>query len=723
MGESAKALPVFGRLAQVSDESASTRYLLWKTGINALRSGAPAILPNDAKDALHSFRPVIGYGPESIWFAVNIYGMPELLTFFASEADRMHNEVYDHLIAVGLAGTLLYLFIFAAAFFCSLRYLDLLGGLPRKIAFTAFLIVGSGAGVLLPWMAGSLHLAGMGIQAGMVFGLFAYIAWAGFGHSGANIPGGDRRIWVICVLSALIAHFIETSVCIAVTPTYTYFFLLLAVLIVLISKRVEENDPAKPRDRKPRSLSGSSLKPVVAISLFIITAEAWCFTVNNTVEHSSLALFLRNWFVPSNGKGIRFPFSDPLILLIVTIVGSMALLYAEKSSARPDTNSFGQTVRVSLGTMGVVWLVIGFLSALFWATLDSSVSSPIDESLHAEARITLLFIGLLLLLIIAAWSFVSADSHRYAAAAAFRASSCWIGFLLAIGALMAILNLTIFPAWADVASHMARGYEASGELAEAMPLYERAAKLAPDVIPYRISQGLARGRTYASNSEALEELSQSFKRALDLNPLDPSTYRTLGSFYLQLGERSPNPTVRDVQIQKAIPCFERAVRLAPNNPKAYSELGRCYVLMGDYAKANAWFEKAMRVYPANASTFLYMGEMYYKQNNLERALKSYYESIDIGGGVEAMKKIGFLSAFMGRRQEAIRMDLEALKIAPNDIQLLRHLSVLYFSLGENASGRDYARRAFDVARPTGTSLETFIAILEDQARQLLEQMK
>jgi tetratricopeptide (TPR) repeat protein len=724
IGESGNAFPLLGRLGRISDQSNDVRQLLWKTGLNTIRSGAPALLPNDAKDAVHSFRPAIGYGPESIWFAVNLYGMPELQTNFAGDADRMHNDVFDNLIAIGFSGAILFLFLFAAAFFYSLRYLGLINSPLRKLFFIIFLIIGSGSGILVPWLAGSPHLAGLGIQAGMILGLFAYIAWIGFSRREVSFSGDNRQIFVISILGALIAHFIEISLCIAVTPTRAYFFLLLAVLVVLTSMNVKESEPAKQRGPKPVSQPPMSPMPHIAAASFIVMVVAWCFVVNTTVEHSAWRLFLNTWFIPSQGQGTRFPLTDPLILLVLTIIGSIGLFSIEKPDSPPALHYFRPVVRIAFGFLCFVWLVFGFLSSIFWAALDSSTSSPINESLHAEARMTLFYVGLLFFLGITAWSLVSAGFQRYAAATACRASRWGAGFLLAIGALIVILNLTVYPAWADVASHIAHTYENSNSLINALPVYERAVHLVPDDISYCISLGLAQARTIAWSGK-VEESFQSLKHALDLNPLDPVIFSTLGRFYAQLGDQSPDPAVRNIQIQRAIPYFEHAVRLAPNNPQTYNELGRSYVLLGDFAKANSLYEKALRLYSGNARTYMFLGEMYSRQKNLERALQCYSQSVNYGGGIEAQRYIGLLLALMGRYQEAIRANLDALKTAPHDSQLLCHLAVLYFSLGDVTSGLAYAHRGYEVAPNPGNniSIETFIMMLEDQAKKLVEQAK
>ena len=83
-----------------------------------------------------------------------------------------------------------------------------------------------------------------------------------------------------------------------------------------------------------------------------------------------------------------------------------------------------------------------------------------------------------------------------------------------------------------------------------------------------------------------------------------------------------------------------------------------------------------------------------------------------------------LLALLGRRAEAIRVELNALKLNPGDSPLLRHLAILYFSVGDEAAGRVYSSLAYDASPDTGRgSFGMFQQFLEDQARQLVTEAK
>jgi tetratricopeptide (TPR) repeat protein len=711
--------PMVSRLTEISGGSVHARYFLWQTGYNAMSSGSPDTLPDGSRDAVHFLRPAIGYGPECIWFPVNFHALPGLVEIHSGNADRMHNETYDNLISAGFIGAVLSLLVIAAALFYSLRHLGLLSGPRQRLLFSAFIVSGSAAGILLPWLAGLPYLSGVGVQGGLLLGVFAYVSWSGCRRLRADSINNSRQIFMLCILGALTAHFIETGVGIAVAPSRTYFFLLLAVLSALASGNIEEDRPVKARASRPLPWFRSPLPPFIAIASLVALVEAWCFIVNTTAERSAAALFFTNWFSPSDGQRFGLPLPGNLILLLLTTGAGIALIYAEKPHIRLHKKSFGKIAKSYLGLMVFVWLAMGFLAAIFWAAEDPSVSSPMDISLHAEARVTLFLFGLLFFLAANSSFLAIADSKKLSAATSARSAYSRLGVLLAaVGAFLAVFYLVVRPAWADIACHIARVYDRGGNLAAAVQVYERATQLAPRAIPYFISLGLAQSRSADPDTGRWRESARSLQRAVDLNPLDFVSHNTLGSFYMQTGEQEQDLSVRNAHIQTAMASFQRAIRLAPNNRQAYNNLGRCYFLLGDYDKARSLYEESLQMYPNNAHTHMYMGEMQYRLNDLEGALKSYSRAARLDrSNIEAGRIVGVLLSLLDRPEEAIKENLRTLRNAPNDLLLLRRLSSLYFDIGDYSSGLEFARRAYE-AMPEADrpGFDVFLRSLRNQPR-------
>ena len=272
------------------------------------------------------------------------------------------------------------------------------------------------------------------------------------------------------------------------------------------------------------------------------------------------------------------------------------------------------------------------------------------------------------------------------------------------------------PARADVVFRTAHTYERNANLGAAIPLYERALNLAPRVVRYWISLGLAQASAGAADAGLLQESFRSLRHAVDLNPFDPISNRTLAAIYMQDAERSAEPAARNERLNKAIAVYQRAARLAPNYPDAYCDLGRCYFLLGDHQKAASLYEKSLQMNPYYARTHMFMGEMHYRLNDLERAFQDFEMAYRLDkGNVETMRNLGFLLTRMGRKKEAIGLYSHALEHAPGDLVSLRRLSALYFSLGDSVAGHTYARRAYD-GTPTAEkgTYEKFAADLQNQ---------
>jgi len=691
-----------GRVAEVSGGSVDFRKATWNTGIRFMEAGAPAILFYTVRDPYHYLRRVIGYGAESTWLAANVHATPSLVQAYAHESlDSMHNEVLDSLIAVGVAGVLVYLAIVAAGFYCAFRYLGLSFDNSGGTRYLLLSGVGSLAGVLIPCAAGVPYLAGVGVVAGLLAGIFVFAIWSGFGNPNSGSIASARQLFVLGVLGALIAHVVETGVGISVTSTRLYFYLFLALLSVLSFRDLgPEISVAKKSRPKRERWDQSPLISYVAISSFVVLAESWCFMFNTTNEQSALAIFLRVWFAGYSGgeTGVRVP--GALILLLLTIAGGMGLMRTKTDPA--FEKRFLRKAPLCLAT---VWIATGMLAALFWTATEGS--SPAKVSLHSEARVTLFMCGFLLLLMSAAYTLFAQERTRREFTAVRRPEAL-TAFFVAACVIVAIWGLTLRPAWADIARRIAGVYERTGNGAAAAQLYERASEMAPGVVSYQLSAGLARGGS--SDPAEFEKASLFFQKAVELNPLDPTVYRTIGTFHVKEAEQAADPARRAEEMRTAISNFEKASRLAPDYPDAYSDLGRCYFLIGNEGEANRFYKKSLQIDPNHSRTYMLLGEMQYRQKKFEEALQSFTKAARLTrDNTEARKNIGAVLALLGRKDEAIQTYLHMLRRQPNDATLLTRLALLYFSQGDYSSGLTFARRAYDATPGTARgSLEGFI---------------
>jgi tetratricopeptide (TPR) repeat protein len=703
-----------GRFAQLSGGSIGVRTSLWESGVQHLQEGSPAVLPEGTRDPYHFLRRVIGYGPENSWLPANLHAVPSLLELQLTQTvDRMHCETFDNLLTLGFAGSAVFLMIVGAGLFYLLRLLGFDCQRGRKGLFWLLSALGVISGVLIPWISGASYFIGLGVELGLLAGSLVFIAWSGFRQTHVAFDNSPRQLFVLGLLGGLIAHVIETGVGIAITPTRAYFYLFLALVSVLSVRDFPYREtPAKARQSKSVPGLPDSLIPYALSAGFIVLALSWCFTFNSTSEQSTWMVFGRSWF--SDGSG-SFPRPCALLLVVLTIAGVLGLLFSEKANLLMAKSVFQKQIILSGMFLAGVWIVVGGVSAAFWTASGSSI--PAEISSEAESRITLFLVALLLLLVAAAFVLFFWDREAAQKEVLPVRVSEW---LLAIGLIacvaVGIYRLVLRPAWADSACRVAEFYQSSGDPVSAAQLFERASNFAPHEVAYRLSLGSVQSTFANSNSSQSANAEGSFRHALGLNPLDPVACRSLGTFHMQAAERFSDPALRAKEIGNALAYLKRAALLAPNFPDAYNEMGRCYFLLGDYENANRLYQKSGKISPGYSRTYMFIGEMHYLQKNYPEALRSFSGAAKLdANNVEAKENVGFLLALLGRRDEAIRANLDTLKIAPRDSMVLTRLAVLYFGQGDYGKGIEFARRAHE-AMPASAkgSLDGFIEKLKNQ---------
>ena len=239
-----------GRLCTVFSTTQGTnavRALIWEGVVDLmLKPHAPIQAPDGQPDPLNIVRPLVGYGPESMWVAYNRFYPPDLAHYEARNAspDRSHNETFDTLVRGGLIQFAAQIFLYASIFYYSLRWLGLMRGRRRRNLFIASLAVGGALGVIAPLILdGSLRLAGVGLPAGLIAGMIVYVTFdlllSGRGEIQERAGGSDsqtsgrRQLLILVLFAAIVAHFVEVHFGIAIASTLTLFWVLAGTLVAV----------------------------------------------------------------------------------------------------------------------------------------------------------------------------------------------------------------------------------------------------------------------------------------------------------------------------------------------------------------------------------------------------------------------------------------------------------------------------------------------------------
>ncbi len=267
-----RQMPILGRLGTAlsfTEGTNAVRNLIWQGASKLVAPHDPLVFPEqpsgsfmicagpDNKDACNAIRPLIGYGPESMYVAYNRFYPPELAHFEARNAspDRSHNETWDALVITGGVGLLAYMFLFGSFFYFGFKWIGLVRNRFEQILFPALLVGGSIVSVIAFTATVGVSALGVGVAFGVALGLLLYLIISAlihtFGKSATEMRSEMRlrdQVMVIALLSAVMAHFIEIHLGIAIASTRTHFWAFAAMMVVLGLGWLNDSRVAAPAD-------------------------------------------------------------------------------------------------------------------------------------------------------------------------------------------------------------------------------------------------------------------------------------------------------------------------------------------------------------------------------------------------------------------------------------------------------------------------------------------
>jgi tetratricopeptide (TPR) repeat protein len=250
-----RQFPLFRRLGTVLTTQEGTnavRVLIWEGAADLVSPHDPITRPDGTPDAFNALRPLVGYGPESMYVAYNRFYPPALANFEARNAspDRSHNETWDALVITGIFGLLAYMFLFGSVLYYGFRWIGLIASRFEARLFVVTWIAGAvlfGLGAII---IGRRELFGIAVGAGVVFGLTIFL----FVSAVINARRGDDealpiqlslrdQLLLIAIVSTIIAHFVEIHTGIAIAATRTYFWVLIGVMVVVGAGMLKSEAP------------------------------------------------------------------------------------------------------------------------------------------------------------------------------------------------------------------------------------------------------------------------------------------------------------------------------------------------------------------------------------------------------------------------------------------------------------------------------------------------
>ena len=256
-----------GKVFQTESGTGKVRILIWEGVVNMIDWHAPLEYPGDPStpDRFNAVRPIIGYGPESMYVAYNRFYPPDLAHYEKRNAspDRSHNETFDALVTTGGVGFVVYMLLFTSIFYYGLKWLGIIQKRWHTLTFLGLWIGGGVLGTIAAWAWGGPVYVGVGIPLGVMAGLALYILVfliaATFNAETRQRIGGRYALWMLALLSAVVAHFVEIHFGIAIASTRTYFWAF-AALMAVIGTRLA----LQPADAPAEAMPGNAPRAAVA---------------------------------------------------------------------------------------------------------------------------------------------------------------------------------------------------------------------------------------------------------------------------------------------------------------------------------------------------------------------------------------------------------------------------------------------------------------------------
>ncbi len=682
---SLQSLPTVGRLTQLfqpGEGSGRVRVLIWEGVLKLIAPHDPLGIPGEFSDRYNAVRPLIGYGPESMFNAFAKVYPPELahVEKRGSSADRSHNETFDSLATMGILGFVAYYFLMFSLFYYLLKAVGWIPNSAARRRLLALLAVGGVSGVVIPRLiTGNFVFSGLGLPAGLLFMMFVYLIWqalvgaAEFGQgdgreTAAQSVSSGETLLLLGIFTAVVAHFVEVHFVFSIAATYLYFWAYAGVVVArtrwaseggiatpLVAGEGAEPDrveaatspsPARSprkrrrRRRKPTSQATSAAsRPEAATSPLSSQGEdweTWLGVLGLVVSIILMALifdFITIQFDVSRGN-----FS---MLWMFTITWGMGLAIglgevAIRGRAWQKPVNWGRALLLYVVTS--LGYTLFYLMVHRWQLRLRNVSAadPIQAVIRGANVFTgafilfYVFVGLLLLLTAA----MLAVPH-FRRQPAWRVANWWLYPVLILATGVVILTKNVDVVRADMYLKQGEQYRGQKQYDNAIALHKRSIEFDRDEDFYYLMLALDYQLKGQDNRISDQERALAWAegekitiRGREINPYNPDNTGNLGRYYFTWAQVSPpNDPQREPRFQKALEFFEKATKLAPQNVVYYNLWAQTYYILGQFEEAEKILQTSVALDPEFEQTQTLLGDTYAAMGRPVEAVKAHRAAI------------------------------------------------------------------------------------------------
>lgn len=520
-----RSLPYVGRLGQLTDVSNGTgrvRVLIWQGTLTMLATHPDV---GFRPDPLGVARLVVGYGPETMHEEYNKVYPPALGDLESRNAlpDRNHNDLLDHLVMTGVLGLVAYVALVVSALILGLRTF-LSSTDPDHVAL----------------------LAGL--------------------------------------LAVIVAHVAETQTGIAIAPTLTYFWVALALLVVLAGRGASLMAATVPVTTQPET-------PATALQK------------RSTRRGRSGAVAFRK----EREATVAAPPSRSQIIVAVAVFVAIVVI--------------GQTIISAISPSNAQLLILGAFTWLAlalptWAWIHrpaSGIRSELSRKTAFRTIIPIIAVGAALIAMVLNLNQLAADVYQKQGTIEdqqqqYAASVSSYAHAIALAPSQAYYYLFLGRALLGVAK--------SAPIVQASPQFNATLN---NVLSLSPSTAAQLGRV-----DALRAAQVVLERAKQIEPLDPDHYANLARLYRFWGE-----TTNKSKLALASREYDAATTLSPHSAQLFDEWAITSLEEGDFKNATSEAIRATQLDPKYVLTHVVLGDIYLENNQASKALAQHLQALSL----------------------------------------------------------------------------------------------
>ncbi|MBN1221223.1 MAG: tetratricopeptide repeat protein [Anaerolineae bacterium] len=682
-----RELPYVGRLANVIETQGTgkVRVLIWDAAVKLVLPHEPLGIPGDdiaGSDPFNVIRPLIGYGPESMFNAFAYVYPPDLAHVEArgSSADRSHNETMDSLVITGLLGFLAFYFVVISLFYYALRWLGWAPDRASRRRLALLLVLFGLTGAIIPYLVDNVGerytFMALGLPFGLVAGGVVHLVWQGIIQQKEDedrVEFSEHPLLLIGLLGAFIGHLIEVHFVFSIAATYTYFWLYAGLMVALSRMNQPDRKPAE----EPAPEAELSLNAAAAEKLVVKTEEPVFLerqdksrrpqkrrtrrraSKQTPPESKSREVYVppvkgENWETWVGSQGLAMA----IILIILTfdfITGQFHLALGDKNSMSllwmyvitwlvgVGITLSDLAVRRNTWSSNVSWLrasmlyAVTSLSYFFFYYIahriqfrPQSVADFMKAANIQTGGLVLFYIFLLLLMTLLALTLSWRQMKRLAF---WRSENWWLypPLVLAAAALIWFKNVDVVRA--DIYLKVGNQYRGSNQWNEAIALHEKARSIDSDEDFYYLMLALDYQLMAQDGNIAPEVRANAWQQgenialtAREVNPYNPDNTGNMGRYYFTVGQAFDRERFSD-----ALKFFEKAIILAPSNVIYHNLWAQTFYILQNYEAAIDRLKTSISLDGRYAPTWILLGDTYAAMGNVDEALKAHTQALQIEG--------------------------------------------------------------------------------------------